>query len=70
MSYTNNANNVNIIYEQDLDSIMKILKLDEEAVKEILLDDLTDNQQTLVDEWLNEYNLDCEIEYAENQLSY
>ncbi len=52
---------------QELDEVMKALKLSDEDVIELLLDNPTINQQRLINQWFSEYQIDCAFAEAENR---
>ncbi len=50
---------------QELDEVMKALKLSDEDVIELLLDNSTINQQRLIQHWYSDYEVDCAFSEAE-----
>jgi hypothetical protein len=52
---------------QELDEVMKALKLNDEEVIEILLNQPTHLQQNLIQEWFNNFQQDCAMAEAEDK---
>jgi len=52
---------------QELDEVMKALKLNDEDVIEILLNSPTIPQQNLIQEWFNNFQQDCVLAEAEDK---
>ncbi len=67
MFKTKNYEPAELLALQELDEVLKALKLSDEDVIEILLNDLKANQKNLVQQWFNKFQEDQILAEADRQ---